>query len=415
MGRPRTRPIIQSVQTIVPASSPLKPESILGEGTTDDSVIGEGKQMTTYEIVPQSKIQKSYGIQNKVFKSGGTLSTPQGTKIKMVPANQFVQLKPPIQSQSKIYTIKPTQSQQLQQNSSQFVAGPQKFTILKPGTSIIRGTKQEILDKQGSSSSTDIGSIIDMPILFADNEGNIQDTPSSTSATTPKPFVIYNAATSTVTSSVADPNKPKKVVFINRTTMKPCPNIISKSTVPPLHKYSKVVVTNPKSSASTLVTRAQGTDGISTVPTSDKPIVSHVRQINIQPPKTSGSGVLNVQQKPIIINVNADKITGKPQQFLKLGDPVKKTFVFKTAAGGTLKNITGIKPINRNLTVRKIDYSGNVVTTTTNSTSNLLATLAQTGVPKATEPKIFTLQTTQNPVAPTQSQSQAPKKPDDAE
>ncbi|KAL5287664.1 KANSL3 family protein [Megaselia abdita] len=366
IGRPRTRPIIQSVQTIVPA--PSKSE----ESITDDSM-AEGKQMTTYEIVPQSKIQKTYGIPNKVFKTGGTLSTPQGTKIKMVPANQFVQLKPPIQSQSKIYTIKPTQSQQLQQTPSQYVASPQKFTILKPGTPIIRGTNKDIDKQPSTSATTDIGSIIDMPILFADNDGNIQETPSSSpAATKPNQFVIYNTSTSTVTSGVPgnaiDANKPKKVVFINRTTMKPCPNIISKSTVPPLHKYSKVVVTNPKSSAGTLVTR----------------------QISVQPPKptTSSPGVLNVQQKPIIINMNADKLTGKPQQILKLGDPIKKTFVFKTATGG-LKNITGIKPINRNLTVRKIDYSGNVVTTT--ATSNLLASLVQSA-PKASEPKIFTLQ-----------------------
>lgn len=354
--------------------------------------------MTTYEIVPQSKIQKSYGLQNKVFKTGGTLSTPQGTKIKMVPANQFVQLKPPIQSQSKIYTIKPTQSQQLQQ-TSQYVASPQKFTILKPGTSIIRGTK-DLVEKQppSTSTSTDIGSIIDMPILFADNDGNIQETPSpSPTPAKPNQFVIYNTSTSTVTSGVPgntlDSNKPKKVVFINRTTMKPCPNIISKSTVPPLHKYSKVVVTNPKSSAGTLVTRAQGTDAITNLPSAEKSIVSHVRQINIQSPKTvtSNAGVLNVQQKPIIINVNADKVTGKAQQILKLGDPIKKTFVFKTASGGTLKNITGIKPINRNLTVRKIDYSGNVVTTT--ATSSFLASLVQSA-PKASEPKIFTLQPT---------------------
>lgn len=376
---------------------------------TDESMIVEGKQMTTYEIVPQSKIQKSYGLQSKVFKTGGTLSTPQGTKIKMVPANQFVQLKPPIQSQSKIYTIKPTQSQQLQQ-ASQYVASPQKFTILKPGTSIIRGTKQEVVDKQPntSTSTTDIGSIIDMPILFADNDGNIQETPSpSPTPAKPNQFVIYNASTSTVTSGVPantlDSNKPKKVVFINRTTMKPCPNIISKSTVPPLHKYSKVVVTNPKSSAGTLVTRAQGTDAITTISPVDKSIVSHVRQINIQSPKiaTSSAGVLNVQQKPIIINVNADKVSGKTQPILKLGDPIKKTFVFKTASGGTLKNITGIKPINRNLTVRKIDYSGNVVTTT--ATSSFLASLVQSA-PKASEPKIFTLQPSTAP---------ATKKPDD--
>lgn len=395
VGRPRTRPIIQSVQTIVPASSKSE------ESITDESSLSEGKQLTTYEIVPQSKIQKSYGLQNKVFKTGGTLSTPHGTKIKMVPANQFVQLKPPIQSQSKIYTIKPPQSQQLQQ-TSQYVASPQKFTILKPGTSIIRGTK-DLVEK---TPSTDIGSIIDMPILFADNDGNIQETPSpSSTPAKPNQFVIYNTSTSTVTSGVPgntlDSTKPKKVVFINRNTMKPCPNIISKSTVPPLHKYSKVVVTNPKSSAGTLVTRAQGTDAITAVPPSEKSIVSHVRQINIQPPKavTSNAGVLNVQQKPIIINVNADKVTGKAQQILKLGDPIKKTFVFKTASGGTLKNITGIKPINRNLTVRKIDYSGNVVTTT--ATSSFLASLVQSA-PKASEPKIFTLQ----PTAPATKKSE---------
>lgn len=375
----------------------------------------EAKEMTTYEIVAQSKIQKAYGLQNKVFKTGGTLSTPHGTKIKMVPANQFVQLKPPIQSQSKIYTIKPPQSQQLQQttNTTQYVASPQKFTILKPGTSIIRGTKPEIVENK---SSTDIGSIIDMPILFADNDGNIQDGPApvTVNPTKSNQFVLYNTSTSTVTpgSSTLDANKPKKVVFINRTTMKPCPNIISKSTVPPLHKYSKVVVTKPNSSAGTLVTRAQGsTDALS----SDKTIVSNVRQINIQPVKGSGgggvggiatnAGVLNVQQKPIIINMNAtDKITGKPQQILKLGDSIKKTFVLKTASGTTLRNITGIKPIqqiNRNLTVRKIDYSGNVITTT--ATSNLLASLVQSA-PKASEPKILTLQ------PPTYTL--APKKPD---
>lgn len=214
-------------------------QSILGDANEQDGSIlnssndttqGAQKIVTNYEIVAPSK---STAIKTAIMNPLRKQTLPAGAKIKMIPSNQFVQLKPPLQSQSKIYTIK---TASMQQNSpsgntnigsivstsptgslgstvanhqqqiftlkspngqtTQFVtAAPpgttqQKYTVMK---NVSGGTTLQLANatfsgikgstpNSSSSSNMDLSNIIDMPIVFADNEGNLSDSVASSSA-----------------------------------------------------------------------------------------------------------------------------------------------------------------------------------------------------------------------------------------
>lgn len=270
VGRPRTRPLpntsttttgtgkstqIQNSSPVVvgktqPVKKHLSPSSI----TNDDlnmaiqSLISDSndpdnslntssastdsnpqKLVTNFELVAQTKATtiKSTVLNNqqKQLIIGSTPAV--GTKIKMIPSNQFVQLKPsPIQSQSKIYTIKtgpvvgvtqgdgnmgpkigsivttsPSNTSSGQHiftlktpngQTTQFataVGGQPKYTVIKnaSGNTTLQLSAAKTLHPvlntpttSASASNLDLSNIIDMPILFADNEGNISDASSST-------------------------------------------------------------------------------------------------------------------------------------------------------------------------------------------------------------------------------------------
>jgi len=143
-----------------------------------------------------------------------TVSLSSGTKIKMIPSSQFVQLKTlPTQSKVINYTISknnnsptatgttasigsivktlPTSSgQQIftlktpTGQTTQFVtaastsstAAQQKYTVIKNanGMTMLQLTKN-VPAPPAIASNVDLSNIIDMPIVFADNEGNIAD------------------------------------------------------------------------------------------------------------------------------------------------------------------------------------------------------------------------------------------------
>lgn len=409
LSQPSTEVLNMAIQSILPDS-----EKSTGHKQDDGE---EGQILSTYEIITQPQ-RSNQGVGQTISSSGSMVlpviqrssNSGQSTqKIKMIPSNQFVQLKPPaantqkiytiktspmltttsqgtggenLRGQSQVFTVKTTGASQFLSSGSasqQLVLSPQKFTVLKSS-----GLSNAALISTGGESNiktTDLSSnIFDMPILFADNEGNIHDTApivtsstSGTSSTQASQIIISQSATgeqgvnrSFVVNNTMPKAKPNKVVFINRNTMKPCPNIISKN-VPPL-KYAKVVVTNPKTSTPSLVTRAPG-------PTDpEKPMAT----ITIQKPKTmeipagtlvkntsaftGTSGVINTaistsagnkQYQPIIINVDSDRTTIK--NMIKVGgdSQIKPTILLKP---GGLKQIPVLKPgiLNRNLTVRKV-------------------------------------------------------------
>ncbi|XP_055854830.1 KAT8 regulatory NSL complex subunit 3 isoform X2 [Episyrphus balteatus] len=384
VGRPRTRPLPPEISS-VPQSTPVKPppikqtpqiiqqpsnddlnlaiQSILGDGDTPTKASDESRsEVTNFEIVTQPKSAHIKTILGSGMRAGQALSlgTGSNTKIKMIPSNQFVQLKPPIQSQTKIYTIKPTSLAPSPTTSAPTVSGSQIFTI-KPNTSVNQAqimsvggqSKFTILKtspiKTGLGSTTiassssnttttnDLTNIFDMPIIFADNDGNLTESVSISKApittSTPivltQPSVTQNKGGTYVINTSAlqqqqqqqlqqQQQKPKtnKVVFINRNTMKPCPNIISRSpNVPQLQKYAKVVVKNPNTSTSSLVSRPAQTQQL--IKTSDriiKPLNLHgikstsplASSVTPTMPSTSSPGILNLKQFQIV-NMDPDK------------------------------------------------------------------------------------------------------------
>ncbi|XP_017480243.1 PREDICTED: KAT8 regulatory NSL complex subunit 3 isoform X1 [Rhagoletis zephyria] len=524
-------------------------QSILGDSNEPDGSIhnsstessqGAHKIVTNYEIVAPSKstpIKTALlnPLQNKVI--------PPGAKIKMIPSNQFVQLKPPMQSQSKIYTIKTASMQQNNASGStsigsivstspasgtaahhqqqiftlkspngqttQFVtAAPpgtsnQKYTVVKnasgsttlqlanTGLSNVKSTATTLISGT-STSNLDLSNIIDMPIVFADNDGNLSDSVgapaatnkpantsgvgqliisqkiikeanssassdagvSSTVSTPPKTgggtYIINKTAGSPLLQHTAQTsvNKQNKVVFINRNTMKPCPNIISRSNIAQqLPKYTKVVVTNPKTSATTLVPRPATQLSASTGSGSSgsTPIVSSVKQVNLQTlksPVTIGarqtSGVLNVSTKSLPqVQIIGTTVGGAAISSTLANATNVATSAAVTGGSGMLtdrpqiRNIVvkpgGLKQIpaqlksqllNRNLTVRKLV---NIVPATktvgASSTSPGVTIVAQSGGMTSeasasgatssgtsiqTSPKVITLNPI-NPSAPTGS------------
>lgn len=203
-------------------------ESSTANISSDSNINSAQKTVTNFELVAQSSkttplktsLISPLPKTTKLVTTGSSINISQstlaaGTKIKMIPSNQFVQLKPPMQSQSKIYTIKTTgmlnnsgtqspvnataagnignivQTSGQQQiftlkspngQTTQFVtaapaAAQQKYTVVKNAAG---GTSLQLTSAAGKTSSStgsnvDLSNIIDMPIVFADNEGNISD------------------------------------------------------------------------------------------------------------------------------------------------------------------------------------------------------------------------------------------------
>jgi len=143
-----------------------------------------------------------------------TVSLTSGTKIKMIPSSQFVHLKTlptqsklinytisksnnstsaagspasigsivktiPNSSGQQIFTLKTPTGQTTQfvtAASSSSTTAQQKYTVIKNanGMTMLQLTKN-VPAPPAISSNVDLSNIIDMPIVFADNEGNIAD------------------------------------------------------------------------------------------------------------------------------------------------------------------------------------------------------------------------------------------------
>ncbi|XP_037818055.1 KAT8 regulatory NSL complex subunit 3 isoform X2 [Lucilia sericata] len=422
------------------------------------------KLITNFELVTQpakvAPIKTTLlNTQQKQLIIGSTPAV--GTKIKMIPSNQFVQLKPtPLQSQSKIYTIKtspvvgatqgdatggprigsivttsPSTTSTGQHiftlktpngQTTQFataVGGQPKYTVIKNanGNTTLQLSSAKTLhpvstvspSPSTSSSNLDLANIIDMPILFADNEGNLSDassstetkpstvttgksssgvgqliisqkiikeanppsttTPAATASTSSGTYVINKPGTFLQSQQIVG-NKPNKVVFINRNTMKPCPNILSRSNISQqLNKYTKVVLTNPKTATTTLVPRP----GTHITTTSTSPIASTVKQINLQAlnhatttspvtTPTRPSGILNVQTK----NLPQIQIINNPNAtFISTDKPQIRNIVVKSGGLKQLPPHLTTQLLNRNLTVRKLPPGSVTITSSPVHTS----------------------------------------------
>ena len=167
------------------------------------------KIITSYqissEIAPKMEIRKSAQVVSGIASSPIVLpmikrdmsSVTNTTSLKIGQGNSFIQLKPsnisPIPTQ-KVYTIKgvsqsankhiitmpskgttqrifTTQKAQLPVQTSTPASGfsPQKFTIIRGGT---------VKEQPDRIEPNDLSNILDMPIMFADSDGVLQEAPS---------------------------------------------------------------------------------------------------------------------------------------------------------------------------------------------------------------------------------------------
>ncbi|XP_039227890.1 KAT8 regulatory NSL complex subunit 3 isoform X8 [Drosophila yakuba] len=340
-----------------------------------------------------------------------------GTKIKMIPSSQFVQIKslptqgklinytlnkPSVGTAStatigsivktlpgssvggqQIFTLK-TPSGQTQQfataatssgasgSSTSTGTGQQKYTVFKNanGMTMLHLTKSVPTTASGSGSGNmDLSNIIDMPIVFADNEGNIpehqqadKDIKSAPIRSASKsPLIISQKIIKEAnkppgmvsTGSIGGVTKPgnivlnkglqqlltpstggtlatqNKVVYLNRSTIKPMGNMVSGA-----HRVPIRIVSSPK------------TGGALTTTASSSPIMVDpatgslvTKTVNVQTIKPTGSvlsqgtirqaGSVGSKSYPQFQMIN----TGSSKTVVGDGKPSVRNIYFKSATG----------------------------------------------------------------------------------
>lgn len=304
--------------------------------------------------------------------------------------------------------------------SSGLIISPPKYKIMKPASQstpspLVKISPISTISKQTPDLSST--NIFDIPIVFADNDGNIQETaPTATTTTTAAmlpptisvpppplhhtPIVLQNSSSTMnqlqnrniyINAIPSKQNPNNKVLLINRGPIKGqpvqvtsnvsmVPSTGSGTTIPALVKYTKVNVSN----ASSINLPIRNTGGIDVRPIkmttfkSSIPLGSKVEILNnsiIKPANTtltttvptsiasiSGSNLQKYQ--PIVINVDSDKTTIKNMITNKTvpttinvasSSGIKPTNTIVIKPGG-LKPMPMMKPgiLNRNVTVRKV-------------------------------------------------------------
>ncbi|KRG05338.1 uncharacterized protein Dmoj_GI18463, isoform F [Drosophila mojavensis] len=309
IGRPRTRPLPGGVPATGIKSNILEKHVLTNEemNMSIESMLEEtldyddNQQPTTGTATTVVK-----SVQPNVIKpvsTPTTVSLATGTKIKMIPSSQFVQLKSlPAQNKLVNYTIgkgssaataastsigsivktlPPSSGQQIftlkapSGATTQFVtaaaantanasstaaaAAQQKYTVVKnaSGITMLQMTKNVPAAQGTVGSNVDLSNIIDMPIVFADNEGNFAEQQqqqqqqgestktAASSSSSNNPLIISQKIIKEATSSQIKPSSivtnskgivinkgiqqlftttattGNKLVYLNRSTMKP--------------------------------------------------------------------------------------------------------------------------------------------------------------------------------------------------
>ncbi|EAT39395.1 AAEL008806-PA [Aedes aegypti] len=447
-----------AIQSILPSTGKPSPVPIVSKPQP---------QMTNYQITSGNNLEIRHSSGSQVVSGVGsspivlpmikrdttnqplstiqsaTPSTPSTPDIKVIPANQFIQLKPSGSTQ-KFVTLKSSpkpvvsvipkqpisstpsplakqtmvQSPILPQHQS---FSPTKFTIVRTSTGLSghsTPSSTSPIKTMRSPPTPDLSntSIFDMPIVFADSDGNIPEgSPQKhidiTSKPPPNIITIGPAVTSHPMLKTEPMNriitlqpsmKPNKVVVINKSNMKQVPpNVLSSVTLnkstsitPTGVKYAKVVISNPLNKATTSTASAP-----TIIPKNLTQVLSN-QKIEIlnntvvkQAPMPSTS---HQQQKfqPVIINVDPSKTTTM-KNFVRVGEtqirpigssPSTMTIPTKVASPATvvassgsgqaaqlapgipgtntiliktnsLSQLASRKPaiLNRNITVRKVN------------------------------------------------------------
>ncbi|XP_037715445.1 uncharacterized protein LOC119550669 isoform X3 [Drosophila subpulchrella] len=361
VGRPRTRPLPNvggSAGSVCQKDDALDYED--AQSTAGGSGLG-GSAGVPKVITP--------GVLGKQLPA---VNLAAGTKIKMIPPNQFVQISKPLSAQGKlinytlnkpggvtastatigsivktlpsssvsgqqIFTLK-TPSGQTQQfatagsstgavNSSTG-AGQQKYTVFKNanGMTMLHLTKSVPTTAANSpSGSMDLSNIIDMPIVFADNEGNIPEHQQADKDIKPAPIRSANKSPLIISQKIIkEANKPpgmvttsgsisgatksgnivlnkslqqlftpapggtvpsqNKLVYLNRNTIKPMGNVVTGT-----HRVPIRIVSSPKTGGVTATTTASNSPIM--VDPATGSLVTSVKTVNVQTIKPTGSGL----------------------------------------------------------------------------------------------------------------------------
>ncbi|KAH8290703.1 hypothetical protein KR054_005162, partial [Drosophila jambulina] len=376
VGRPRTRPLAKK-------DAPHQEKSNLSSEELNQSIEFILDESEGYEDAAAAGAAgagpgpgSSGAFLPKVIKPGGVLSKQLapvnlavGTKIKMIPSSQFLQIKSLPQSKlinykpstttggivktlpgtasssggQQIFTVKtPTQfttagaSSSAAASSSSPVGGQQKYTVFKNanGMTMLQLTKPATATSSSStvSGNVDLSNIIDMPIVFADNEGNIADQqqqqqqlekdikPAPIRSANKAPLIISqkiikeaNKPPGIITTSGSSATKPgsgnivlnkgmhqlfttttsspsgsavsgqNKVLYINRSTMKPMGNMVTTGA----HRVPIRILSNPK-------TGAVSASGPLLVDPATGSLVPGVKAVNVQTIKPTTSAVRQV-------------------------------------------------------------------------------------------------------------------------
>ncbi|XP_039227885.1 uncharacterized protein LOC6530332 isoform X2 [Drosophila yakuba] len=424
IGRPRTRPLPNvggSARYVKQKGAPHPDKPKLSseelnqsiEFILDDALDYEDGQTTAGGSAGVPKVITP-GVLGKQLPP---VNLAAGTKIKMIPSSQFVQIKslptqgklinytlnkPSVGTAStatigsivktlpgssvggqQIFTLK-TPSGQTQQfataatssgasgSSTSTGTGQQKYTVFKNanGMTMLHLTKSVPTTASGSGSGNmDLSNIIDMPIVFADNEGNIpehqqadKDIKSAPIRSASKsPLIISQKIIKEAnkppgmvsTGSIGGVTKPgnivlnkglqqlltpstggtlatqNKVVYLNRSTIKPMGNMVSGA-----HRVPIRIVSSPK------------TGGALTTTASSSPIMVDpatgslvTKTVNVQTIKPTGSvlsqgtirqaGSVGSKSYPQFQMIN----TGSSKTVVGDGKPSVRNIYFKSATG----------------------------------------------------------------------------------
>ncbi|XP_032571191.1 uncharacterized protein LOC6609088 isoform X5 [Drosophila sechellia] len=376
IGRPRTRPLPNvggSARSVSQKGAPHPDKPKLSgeepnqsiEFILDDAQDYGDAQTTAGGSASLPKVITPPGVLGKQLPPVNLVA---GTKIKMIPSSQFVQIKS-LPSQSKLinYTLnKPsvgtsstanigsmvktlpcssvggqqiitlkTPSGQTQQfatattstgspgSSTSTATGQQKYTVFKNANGMtmlhLNNLNSPTAASSSGSSNMDLSNIIDMPIVFADNEGNIPEQqqadkeikPAPIRSANKSPLIISqkiikeaNKPSGMVTSgSITGVNKPgnivlnkglqqllnsspggalatqNKVVYLNRSTIKPMGNIAPGALRVPIR-----IVNTPKTGGA--VTTSASSSPIMVDPATGSKVA---KTVNVQTIKPSGS------------------------------------------------------------------------------------------------------------------------------
>ncbi|KAL7736446.1 hypothetical protein ACLKA6_019653 [Drosophila palustris] len=425
VGRPRTRPL-PSVPAGMKGS--ITDKQSLSNDEMNLSIESMLEETLDYDEAQQTVAATVTKVTPTVAKAPPTtVSLSSGTKIKMIPSSQFVQLKTlptqskvinytisknnnsptaagaaasigsivktlPTSSGQQIFTLKTPTGQTTQfvtAASSSSAAAQQKYTVIKNanGMTMLQLTKN-VPAPPAISSNVDLSNIIDMPIVFADNEGNIADQQQqqkqqqseqqfTTASSSGNPLILSHK----IIKEATNPVKPtgiitsnkgsnivinkgiqqlfttqsgavggtNKLVYLNRSTMKPMATTTTATTATRLPSGATALPIRIVSSPKAAVTAA-GT------PTTSSQVLldaANVKTLNLQTIKTSaGTPVISAASGGALRHTGGVVSLGNKtySQFQVINSPVATT----TIAGGDgkqpirniyLKSATGLKPV----------------------------------------------------------------------